>query len=94
MHDRQGIIDYLTHENEHAESGKARYDKSEIIDGGLCDLLPAGDSSDDSWEIVEALLEGRSTRELCRMYGRDFIYHYASYAQIIEVIRREEGATK
>lgn len=91
VHDRQGIIDYLTHENEHAEIGKHHYDKSEIIDGGLCDILPAGDSSDDSWEILQSMLDGRSTRELCRMYGRDFIYHYSSYAMVAEVIRNEEG---
>ena len=92
VRDRQGIIDYLTHEHEHAESGKAHYDKSDIIDGGLSDILPLENVADDSYEIIQAMLEGRSTRDLCRMYGRDFIYHYSSYAMIADVIRKEEGA--
>ena len=55
VRDRTGIIDYLTHEN---EPDKHHYDKGDIIDGGLDDILPAGESSDDTYEIVEKLLEG------------------------------------
>lgn len=88
VHDRQGIIDYLTHEN---EPEKHLYDKSEIIDGGLSDLLPATDCADDSSEIVQAMLDGVPVRQLVKLYGRDFIYHYGSYSLIVDAIRREEG---
>ena len=87
--DRNGIIEYLTHENEN--DTKAKYDKSDIIDGGLDDLLPQEDSADNSFEIVTALLNGTSTREMVRLYGRDFVYHYGSYRLLAEDIKNEEN---
>lgn len=88
MRDRTGIIDYLTHEN---EPDKHHYDKNDIIDGGLNDILPAGESSDDTYEIIEKLLEGYSIRELIRLYGRDFLYHLPAYMTAVDLIRDEEG---
>lgn len=87
VRDRTGIIDYLTHEN---EPDKHHYDKNDIIDGGLSDILPAEDSSDDSYEIIEKLLEGYPIRELIRLYGRDFLYHLPAYMTAVNLIRDEE----
>lgn len=88
--DRNGIIEYLTHENE--DDTKAKYDKSDIIDGGLDDLLPQEDSADNSYEIITALINGTSIREMVRLYGRDFVYHYGSYRLIAEDVKNEEKA--
>ncbi len=88
VRDRQGILDYLTHEN---APEKYQYDKSDIIDGGLDDLLPACESSDESYEIVEMLIKKTSIRELVRLYGKDFIYHYGSYVAVANAIKEEEG---
>ncbi len=87
--DRNGIIEYLTHENEGNE--KHKYDQSEIIDGGICDILPKGQADDFCAEIVDKLLEGVSVRELVHLYGRDFVYHYPQYVALIEAIKYEEG---
>lgn len=89
VRDREGIVDYLTHEGNEGE--KYHYDKSDIIDGGLDDILPAGEASDDSAEILEKYLSGVSVREMVRLYGRDFLYHIASYAAVADIIRKEEG---
>ncbi len=89
VHDRSAICDYLTHEN---NPDKYRYDRGDIIDHGLDDILPSGESSDDTFEIVEKMLAGVSTREMVRLYGRDFLYHYGSYALVVERIRQEESA--
>ena len=91
VHDRQAIIEYLTHEN---EIGKYHYSKADIIDHGLQDILPRDDSRDDSLEIIEDMLNGVPAREMCRRYGRDFIYHYASYATVTRVIQQEESEGK
>lgn len=88
VHDAEGIIDYLTHEN---EVGKYHYSKDEIIDGGLTDLLPRADTCDSSFDIIEEMLSGVSTRELCKRYGREFIYRYASYRAVVEQIKEEEN---
>ena len=87
--DRNGIIEYLTHENE--DDTKAKYDKADIIDGGLDDLLPQEDCADNAFEIINAMLNGMSLRELVRLYGRDFVYHYGSYRLLAEDIRDREG---
>lgn len=88
VRDRTGIIDYLTHEN---EPDKHHYDKSDIIDGGLDDILPAGEASDDTFEILDKLLEGCSIREMVRLYGRDFLYHLPAYMNAVNLIREQEN---
>lgn len=95
VHDRQAIIDYLTHEGEFSEeTGKHHYDKSEIIDGGLSDLLPKEDCLDDTDEIIEHLLNGTPFRQLVKMYGRSFVFHYAQYALIAQKISEQEGGNR
>lgn len=88
VHDRTAIVEYLTHEN---DPDKHHYEKSEIIDGGIDKLLPAGETKDDAFEILETLERGTSIREMCRLYGREFIYHYSNYCQILDAMRKEEG---
>lgn len=83
VYDRSSIIDYLTHEN---DPDKYHYDKDAVIDGGIDDILPKGETADDTAEIVEKLLQGVSLRELVKLYGKDFVYHYSSYKAIIEDI--------
>lgn len=87
VHDRTAICEYLTHEN---DSDKYHYDQSEIIDHGLCDLLPSSECADDTFEIVEKMVQGVSVRELVRLYGRDFVYHYGNYVAVVNAIREEE----
>ena len=87
VRDRTGIVDYLTHEN---EPDKYHYDQGDIIDGGLSEILPAGEASDDSFEIIEKMLAGYSIRELVRLYGRDFLYHFTCYEAVCNAIRNQE----
>ncbi len=89
IHDREAVLDYLTHENERSE-GKHIYNKADIIDGGMADLLPREDTADDGMNIVEDILSGYSTREMCKRYGREFIYRFAAYKAVAEQIREEE----
>ena len=88
VHDRTAIIQYLTHEN---DEDKYHYEQSEIIDSGIEDILPSGETKDDAYEIIEMMEKGTSTREMCRMYGRDFIYHYGNYKYVLEAIESEEN---
>lgn len=88
VHDRTAICDYLTHKN---DPDKHQYDESDIIDGGLYDIRSKGETADDTYEIIEKMAAGTSTREMVRLYGRDFVYHYGSYAMILQQIKEEEG---
>lgn len=87
VHDRTAICEYLTHEN---EDGKFKYEQSDIVDHGLCDILPSADCADDTFEIVEKMVQGVSVRELVRLYGRDFVYHYGNYVAVVQAIKEEE----
>ena len=87
VRDRTAICEYLTHEN---DEDKHHYDHAEIIDHGLCDLLPSSESADDTFEIVEKMTQGVSVRELVRLYGRDFVYHYGNYVAVVNAIKEEE----
>lgn len=94
VHDDEGILSYLTHED---EKDGYRYDKADIIDGGLSDLIPREDTKDDDAQsIVEDMLAGTSTAELVKKYGRDFIYHIKHYQKVVELIAEEarEAALK
>lgn len=92
VHDRQAIIDYLTHKGDFAEDGKkAVYTDADIIDGGLDDIKPIAGTADDSYEIIQALLDDVPLRELCKRYGRDFIYHFHCYAMLADKIREQES---
>ncbi len=87
VHDTGAVLDYLTHEN---EADKYHYDKTAVIDGGLCDLLPREDTADESMTILEDVLAGTPTRELCKKYGREYIYRAAAYMAVADQIKREE----
>ena len=87
VRDRTAICEYLTHEN---DPDKHHYDSSDVIDHGLCDLLPSSESADDTFEIVEKMTQGVSVRELVRLYGRDFVYHYGNYVAVVNAIKEEE----
>lgn len=84
--DDTGIIEYLTHEN---EQDGYHYDKADIIDGGLADLIPKEDQKDESADIVADMVEGVSIRVMVKRYGREFIYHYQQYVLISEAIKQE-----
>lgn len=87
--DREGIIDYLTHEH---NADKANYDKSDIIFSGMSDLLPQESGVDESMCIINDILSGVSVLELVRRYGRDFIYHNRYYYDIAGMIERERAS--
>lgn len=85
--DDDGIIDYLTHEN---EEDKYHYSKDDIIDHGLAELVHQNEHKDDSFDIIEDMRNGVSIRAMVNRYGRDFIYHYSHYLLIAEAIKEEE----
>lgn len=86
---KQGAVDYLTHEN---EKDKHHYDLSEVVDCGLDDILSEDDDKDESYEIISHLLDKSMTiRELVKCYGRDFVIHFQSYMSVVDSIKQEEN---
>ena len=89
IHDISGAVAYLTHSTD-ASKEKYQYSECDIIDGGLSDILPREDAADDSYNIICELLEGVPVREMCKRYGREFIYRYSNYMAIAERIKEDE----
>lgn len=83
---------YLTHGDPTSiAEGKHRYSPSEIVDGGLFASIEKHDSVDNTYEIINAINAGVSTKQLVRLYGRQLIYHYSQFMQVAEAIRHEEA---
>lgn len=90
--DLSALDQYLTHsDDESISKGKHQYDRSEIRDFGLRDIIPKGNSYDSSYEVINDILSGVSFRKLIIKYGRDFVYHWQSYCDLAQEIRNQEG---
>lgn len=89
--DLYALQEYITHSDyQSIQEGKHRYNIEEVVDGGLFDMIEAKDSYDDTYEIINALLQGVPTKVLIRRYGKKLIYHYSQFMAVKEAIEREE----
>lgn len=86
------LYNYLTHSDDVSiASGKHLYDAADIVCDDPAQFAPAASSQDSAAMALSDLLDGRLTlRECALKYGRDFIYHYSSYRQLLSDIRYEE----
>ncbi|MBQ8407718.1 MAG: hypothetical protein IJY39_02505 [Clostridia bacterium] len=90
--DLVALKEYLTHsDQESREKGKHEYSDLEIEDFGVWDLVPKNESYDDSYEILNEVLIGTPYRTLVRRYGRKFLYHWETYANMAREIRQAQG---
>lgn len=91
--DVSAVLDYLTHSDPKSiEAGKHRYSPDDIFDYGFFQTVEKNDSKDNSYEIVNNILGGASCRDLVRLYGREYLYHYRAYHVIsLEIFRQEKN---
>ena len=90
--DMNALVEYIMHADDKSiAEGKYQYSRANIKDYGLFDLSEKRDSYDDSYEIINQILAGKSYRELVRTYGRKFLYHWDKYADVAAEIRQDEG---
>lgn len=83
---------YLTHKD---DPDKYQYNPVHIVasdhsyfeDDTKCE-------ADRVWEFVEMILDGTPLREVAKLGGRDFIYHYSAIRAMVDDIRREEQEAK
>lgn len=86
------LYNYLTHSDDiSVAAGKHLYDASLISCDDPSQFASAAAIQDSAAMALSDLLEGKlSLRECALKYGRDFIYHYSSYRQLLSDIRYEE----
>lgn len=84
---RVGVLNYLTHKN---YPDKYQYSDSDVVSYGLS--LDDNDLGvDDTYNILIDYINGKSIKELVRIYGAKFLYHYNSYKLIKSDIELEES---
>lgn len=89
--DLWALREYITHSDyQSIQEGKHRYNIEEVVDGGLFDMIEAKDSYDDTYEVINAMLQGVPTKVLIRRYGKKLIYHYSQFMAVKEAIEHEE----
>ena len=93
--DLYALHEYLTHSDAASkDEGKYQYSPSDIISNGLFDLVPKKDAVDDTFEMLEHMLNGASTKWMVRRYGRAFVYHYSQFMAVKEAIQQDEWLEK
>lgn len=83
----RAIIDYFTHKN---EPEKHQYSESEIISNNIDYFKNDETDEDNTYMIIEDLLNGKSLRELAKTYGRALLYHYRDFRDFVKDCKDEE----
>lgn len=85
------IRNYLTHmDADSIKAGKHQYDESEIIDRNLLRTIEKKDSHDFTYQIILLMEAKTPLRDLLRIYGKDFLYHYRQYKEFLEDMQEQE----
>lgn len=94
----QSAIDYLTHKN---SPEKYQYPVSDVHYGGSNikeddngNLVSLDNTLDDSYDIVECMLNGMPLKQIVRIFGKDFVYHYSSYKALMSDMLIEDSNIK
>lgn len=89
--DLSAIVTYLTHSDvDSIKAGKARYSEKEIIDFGLLRTVEKKDSHDNTYQIISLMEKRTPLREILRIYGKDFLYHYKAYKEFLDDMHFQE----
>ena len=83
----RAIIEYFTHKN---EPEKYQYNDLDIISNNLEYFKNDETDEDNTYMIIEDLLKGKSLKEVAKIYGRAFIYHYQNFKQFIADVKEQE----
>lgn len=87
----KGSFEYLTHDSKNCE-GKVKYEKSKLRSNDLVYFNNLDDSVgvDNSYDIIDRLNRQTSIREMVKLYGKDFIYHFDNYVKVAKLIAEED----
>lgn len=98
-----GSVKYLCHDTAKCEKeGKVKYESSKLIsnDFAFFDKLYyeqtpiINGKPDNSIDIIDRINLGIPYRELVRMFGRDFVYHYKTYEMLAREIWQQTNDYK
>lgn len=96
--------DYLTHANapekfayssdiiRQSDGLEAVIEKIRSDEKFLDEKVKDRDKSENyAWNVIQAMLSRVPTIDMCRIYGRDFVYHITQYERAVAAIREEQN---
>lgn len=90
--DTNSIVDYITHSDDKSRAeGKHQYQLNEIVDNGLFLFKDEKPSVDNTFEILMRMKSGTPYLYLVKVYGRDFVYHFNQYRDLLDAIKEQES---
>lgn len=90
--DMMALQRYILHDTDEArEEGKHQYAAADIKSYEFHELVEKKNAYDSSYEILEKVLLGVHPRELCRYYGRDYLYHFSQYHEMAQMIEETDA---
>lgn len=90
VHNRIGCIAYLTHRTKKAQH-KYQYDLDSIVSFNLDGSELDGDCVDNSLDILDDMMSGVPLREMIRRYGKQFIYQYKTYREMMIMLLKSQN---
>lgn len=83
--DKDAFMKYLTHSDKKSiEEGKTYYPTECIVDYGFSQCFVKESGCDVTYEILCKLESGTPLKTLVKVYGKDFLFHYNQYKQVLE----------
>ena len=83
----KAIIEYFTHKN---EPEKYQYSVNEIVSNNINYFNEDETTEDNTYMIIEDILNGKPLFDLIKIYGRELVYHYNQFKAVAEDIRAQE----
>lgn len=83
----RAIIEYFTHKN---QPEKYQYNEADIISNNLEYFKNDETDEDNTYMIIQDLLNGKSLTQVAKTYGRAFLYHYRDFKAFIEDVKQEQ----
>ena len=87
----RAIIEYFTHKN---QPEKHQYSEDDILSNNLDYFKNDETDEDNTYMIIQDLLNGKSLQQVAKTYGRAFLYHYRDFKAFIEDVKQEQATAE
>lgn len=83
----RAIIEYFTHKN---EPEKFQYNEEDIVSNNLEYFKEDEVDEDNTYMILQDMLNGKKLLDVAKTYGRAFLYHYRDFKTFVDDVKQQE----
>ncbi len=92
LDDTISMYEYLTHSDYASVIEKKHvYDRTEIKDFGLFDIVDKRNSYDETYDILQRVMAGMPEIDLVRNYGKNYLYHRNVFQEAADVVYHQSS---